>query len=114
MKATLLNFLSLLLLVLLTGATAQAQGSRPDKPGRQEIQAYYQANVLPVVRQQRQKLETQLAADDKAQLATYRKELHDLRQRRQGLVQSLKAAGTPKAPCSDPCPEAAVAGATLS
>ncbi|UOQ55376.1 T9SS type A sorting domain-containing protein [Hymenobacter cellulosivorans] len=99
MKATLLKSLTFLLAALLSGPTLLAQGHHgADKPGRQEVKAYYQANVLPVVRQQRQKLEAQLATDDKAQLATYRKELQDLHQRRQGLVESLKAAGTPQSP----------------
>ncbi|WP_157807251.1 T9SS type A sorting domain-containing protein [Hymenobacter chitinivorans] len=95
MKATLLKSLPLLLAALLSGSATFAQGHRAAAtPGRQEVRAYYQANVLPVVRQQRQKLEAQLVPADKAQLATYRKELQDLRLRGKALRESLKPAGS--------------------
>jgi hypothetical protein len=93
-KSLLLKPLALLLLVLLAGFSTLAKGRRDEKPGRQEVKAYYQANVLPVVRQQRQKLEAQLSADDKAQLAAYRKELQELRLRGKALRENLKPAGT--------------------
>ncbi|MGI4872625.1 MAG: T9SS type A sorting domain-containing protein [Janthinobacterium lividum] len=64
-------------------------------PGRSEIQAYIKANVLPVARQQRQKLETELAPADRDQLATYRAQLKEVRTQEQALHQQLHAAGAP-------------------
>ncbi|TGE16806.1 T9SS type A sorting domain-containing protein [Hymenobacter elongatus] len=93
MKLPLFTATLLLLAVLLAGPGTFAKG-RDDKPGRQEVKAYYQANVLPVVRQQRQKLETQLSADDKAQLATYRTQLRELRLRGKALQESMRPSGT--------------------
>ncbi|UOQ96961.1 T9SS type A sorting domain-containing protein [Hymenobacter sp. 5317J-9] len=69
---------------------------RPDgRPGNPEVKAYVAANVTPVLRQQRQKLEPQLAAEDRAQLATYRTQLKALQAQGQALRQSLRPAGTP-------------------
>lgn len=42
---------------------------------KQELKAYHEANVLPVLREQRLKLETQLSAADKTQLETLRAEM---------------------------------------
>ncbi|MCB2377736.1 T9SS type A sorting domain-containing protein [Hymenobacter sp. BT635] len=92
MKTTLLKTLTLLLAALLSASSTFANGRRDEKPGRQEVKAYYQTNVLPVVRQQRQKLEAQLSADDKAQLATYRTQLQALRQRGKSLREALQPA----------------------
>jgi len=97
MKTTLLHSLAMLLLGLCTGFSSTAQ-TRPAHPERTEIRAYYQANVLPVVRQQRQKLDAQLSAEDKTQLATYRAQLRDLRQRGQALRQSQPPAATGAGP----------------
>jgi hypothetical protein len=102
MKSISAKLLALLLLVLLTAVVTVKAGSgrhhgrhegRHQGPAAREIRAYYQENVLPVVRQQRQKLEPQLAAADQAQLATYRTQLKDLRQRGQALRQSFHATG---------------------
>ncbi|MCC3158331.1 T9SS type A sorting domain-containing protein [Hymenobacter sp. 15J16-1T3B] len=60
--------------------------------GNGEVRAYVEQNVLPVVRQQRQKLETQLAAADQAQLATYRTQLKALREQGKALRETLKPA----------------------
>ncbi|WP_167856819.1 T9SS type A sorting domain-containing protein [Hymenobacter aquaticus] len=89
MKATLLKTIILLLAVLLSAPATFAKGRRDEKPGRREVKAYYEANVLPVVRQQRLKLDAQLSADDKAQLATYRQQLQQLRQRGKSLLETL-------------------------
>lgn len=92
----LLPRLLLLLLVLLTAAPAsQAKGNRrgPGRPNP-ELKAYREQNVLPAVRQQRQKLEPQLSTSDRAQLAIYRTQLQELRQQSQALRQSIKPAGT--------------------
>lgn len=93
MKANRFMPLLLLLLTLLAGTVAGVAG--PGKgPGRGEVQSYYQQNVLPVLRQQRQKLEPQLASADKAQLAIYRTQLQELKQRGKALRQSIRPAGT--------------------
>lgn len=96
MKASYLKLLGLLL-VLLTSAVVSIAASAP-RPGRGEIQAYYQQNVLPVLRQQRQKLEGQLATSDKAQLAIYRTQLQELKQRGKALRQSIRPEGPAPAP----------------
>lgn len=83
--------LALALSLLLGGAAVQAQNT----PARQELRAYYQQNVLPVVRQQRQKLEAQLTTSDKAQLTLYRAQLKETRQKAKALRQSFRPAGTP-------------------
>jgi hypothetical protein len=104
MKFTTLNTLGLLLALLLTGpADSQAQAGPgrhhgPDTPARREIQAYYQQQVLPAVRQQRQLLEPQLAADDRADLVRYRSQLKDLRQRGQALHEYLRVQRSTAAP----------------
>ncbi|HEX8326786.1 MAG TPA: T9SS type A sorting domain-containing protein [Hymenobacter sp.] len=99
------NTLKLFGLMLFAGlapraeAVAQAgQFRREDRPARREMRDYVQANVLPVVRQQRQKLEAQLAPADRAQLATYRTQLQTVRANGKALRQSLHPAGTSKAP----------------
>ncbi|RSK42405.1 T9SS type A sorting domain-containing protein [Hymenobacter perfusus] len=76
------------LLLLCTAPVVLAQAApRPatTQPGRPEIRAYVQQHVLPAVRRQRQQLETRLSTSDKAQLAVYRAQFHDLRQRGQAL-----------------------------
>lgn len=96
MKATLFKPLVLLLLVLLVAGNVASLAGSGKGPGRGEIKAYYQQNVLPVLRQQRQKLEAQLATADKAQLAIYRTQLQELKQRGKTLRQSIQPAGTPQ------------------
>ena len=88
MKLNALKMLALLLL-LVAAAVAQARRSpREDRPIRREIKAYFQTSVLPVLRQQRQKLEPQLAAEDRAQLATYRAQLRALKEQGRALRQA--------------------------
>jgi hypothetical protein len=75
------------------GAWAEpAHGARFHK-SNPEVRAYVQQHVLPVVRQQRQKLEAQLSAADKTQLDTYRAQLKELRQQGKALRQSFAPAG---------------------
>ncbi|WP_045689015.1 T9SS type A sorting domain-containing protein [Hymenobacter sp. AT01-02] len=69
--------------------TAPAQSSTA--PARQELRAYVQQNVLPVVRQQRQKLEALLTTSDKVQLAIYRTQLRETRQKSQALRRSFRS-----------------------
>ena len=91
------NLLTLLLLLLAPFSTSLARSHRdagPGGSGHPEIKAYVAQNVLPVVRQQRQKLEPQLSTADKAQLAIYRTQLQELRQRGQTLRQSIRPADT--------------------
>jgi hypothetical protein len=58
-------------------------------PMGREVRSYVQANVLPVLRQQRQKLEPQLSAADRAQLATYRSQLQALKAQGQALRHTI-------------------------
>ncbi|WP_310391866.1 T9SS type A sorting domain-containing protein [Hymenobacter sp.] len=67
----------------------------PGGPARPEIKAYLKQNVLPVVRRQRQQLEPVLSAADQTQLAGYRAQLQEIRQRRQALRQSIGATAAP-------------------
>ena len=93
MKSTTPKFLSLLLLVVLlatvAGVARGGRRQRADRPLRREIRAYFHANVLPVLRQQRQKLEPQLSPADRAQLATYRTQLRALKAQGQALRQQF-------------------------
>ncbi|MBB4600781.1 hypothetical protein HNQ93_001858 [Hymenobacter luteus] len=92
--------LALALSLLLGGSAVQAQNTqaRQAAPARKELRAYYQQQVLPVVRQQRQKLETQLTTSDKAQITLYRAQLKEARQKAKALRQSFRPAGTPTGP----------------
>ena len=99
MKSNASKTLALLLLVILSATVVSvARGGRhrqhEDRPIRREIRAYFQANVLPVLQQQRQKLEPQLTAEDRTQLATYRTQLKALKEQGQALRRSVAPAGT--------------------
>lgn len=63
-----------------------------------EVSRYVEANVLPVLQQQRQKLEPQLSADDRAQLATYRTQLRTLKQQGEALRRSFNPSGAKPEP----------------
>lgn len=84
MNLTRLPALALGALLTFASLTSQAQQA-PTAPARTATRAYISRNVLPTLRVQRQKLETQLTTSDKAQLAVYRAQLHDLRQRHREL-----------------------------
>ncbi|WP_216726643.1 T9SS type A sorting domain-containing protein [Hymenobacter siberiensis] len=99
MKSNAPKILTLLLLVVLSATVVGvARGGRhrqhEDRPIRREVRAYFQANVLPVLQQQRQKLEPQLTASDRIQLATYRTQLKALKDQGQALRRSVAPAGT--------------------
>jgi len=89
------TFLFFLLVLLLTtgylNAFAQGRNRMPERPARKELRAYYTENVLPVVRAQRQKLETQLTTEDKTALNTYRAQLQANRERSKELLRSFRA-----------------------
>lgn len=103
MKVFLSQTLALLLVLLLLGPASSASSTLRDdnRPARREVRAYIEQNVLPVVRQQRQKLEAQLATSDKAQLAIYRSQLKEIRQRRQALRHSFRT-GQPTPQATEP------------
>ncbi|MFC6224646.1 T9SS type A sorting domain-containing protein [Hymenobacter artigasi] len=106
MKSNAPKILTLLLLVVLSATVVGvARGGRhrqhEDRPIRREVRAYFQANVLPVLQQQRQKLEPQLTAADRTQLATYRTQLKALKDQGQALRRSVAPAGT-AAPATRP------------
>ena len=98
MKLNSSKLLALLVLLVLSASVAsRARGGRHrgvDRPIHREIKAYFTANVLPVLRQQRQKLEPQLAAADRAQLATYRTQLRALNEQGQALRRSVVPEGS--------------------
>ncbi|WP_400191830.1 T9SS type A sorting domain-containing protein [Hymenobacter sp. B81] len=73
------------------GGPGKHRGGKGHK-GNPEMRAYRQQNVLPVVRQQRQKLDAQLSAADKTQLEGYRAQLKALREKNQAFRQSLRPA----------------------
>ena len=102
MKSNSIKRLVLLLVaVFTTSGVGFAQSGqdhpRHDRPAHREAKAYYQANVLPVLRRQRQKLETQLTAEDRTQVVTYRTQLQALKQQGRALRQSLAPATAPGA-----------------
>ena len=84
--------LALLLVLAATVAGLARRAPRANRPVRREIKAYCAANVLPVLRQQRQKLEPQLAAADRAQLAAYRLQLRALKEQGRTLRQAAAPA----------------------
>ncbi|MCA8829159.1 T9SS type A sorting domain-containing protein [Hymenobacter pini] len=90
MQALTTRFLACALGTLLScsALAASHQPAISDQPTRQQVRAYVQRNVLPTLRQQRQKLEARLTSSDKAQLAVYRAQLQELRQRGQALRQN--------------------------
>lgn len=93
MRATSLKLLvaiTLLLLAAHTEARPRQQGS--GNPARTESKAYIQQNILPVLRRQRQELESKISAADQTQLARYRAELQTLRQQAHALRQNLTSA----------------------
>lgn len=94
MKTTYLKIVaaSLFLLLLAAHMEASPRQQGPGSPIRTESKAYIQQNILPVVRQQRQKLETKLSAADRTQLARYRTELQTLRQQAHTLRQAARPA----------------------
>jgi hypothetical protein len=108
MKRTLLRRLPLVLLLVLaaTAVTIARSGFGhrfgPQTPLRHDIKAYVEANVLPVLRQQRQKLETQLAPADQAQIVAYRAQLQALKTQGQALRQRVQA--TDAGPGAHPTP----------
>ncbi|GAA4049681.1 hypothetical protein GCM10022409_40410 [Hymenobacter glaciei] len=88
MKSRLTYSLVLLLVLAATVAGLAHRSPREKRPIRREVRAYFAANVLPVLRQQRQKLEPQLATADRAQLATYRAQLKVLKEQGRALRQA--------------------------
>ncbi|MFD2785100.1 T9SS type A sorting domain-containing protein [Hymenobacter rubripertinctus] len=101
------SFPALLLAALLLAAapaslaqtTTPAPTTASGRTAHHEARAYVREQVLPAVRQQRQQLETQLTAADRAQLAIYRSQLREIRDKGQALRQSWRAAaGTPAPP----------------
>jgi hypothetical protein len=77
------------LLAVLTPALAGGKG-RKDPELRKELKAYMRENVMPVLRKQRLKLETQLSAQDKAELAKLRASLQQTKAETKALHQNLK------------------------
>ncbi|GAB3580190.1 hypothetical protein GCM10027345_21270 [Hymenobacter daeguensis] len=86
----------MLLAVLATSIVGMARGGGHrgnHRPMGREVRSYVEANVLPVLRQQRQKLEPQLSAADQAQLATYRTQLQALKAQGKALRHSINPSG---------------------
>ena len=96
MKSNPHKLLTLLVVLLLSASiTSLARGGRhrgKDHPMHHEVKAYFQANIMPVLLQQRQKLEPQLAAADRAQLATWRTQLKALKEQGRALRQAAAPA----------------------
>ena len=108
MKATLLSALLVSGLLLSATPASFAQTAPNSKmadarPAHREARAYVQQNVLPALRTQRQQLEGQLTSADRAQLAIYRTQLHEVRKKGHSLRQSMRpAAGTAATPGARP------------
>lgn len=100
MKKTTLRLLAALLTVVSATVVGVAHEGNPqrgeDRPIRRELGSYVEANVLPVVQQKRQKLEIQLSAADRADLATYRTQLQSNRIRSRALSERLLSSTTPQ------------------
>jgi Spy/CpxP family protein refolding chaperone len=101
--------LSLALLPAASGFTAAfAQGAPPHDFARglgghggkgghmlknEELRTYTKQTIMPVVRQQRQKLDAQMSSADRKQLDTYRAQLKALREQGKALHQSFRPEG---------------------
>ncbi|UYZ61002.1 T9SS type A sorting domain-containing protein [Hymenobacter latericus] len=83
-----------------TQQNAQGMGKHGHRGGPRkanpEVRTYLRENVMPVVRQQRQKLDAQMSSADKTQLETYRGQLKSLGERQAALRKSFRPEGTPK------------------
>ncbi|MFD2245818.1 T9SS type A sorting domain-containing protein [Pontibacter ruber] len=95
-----LKHLVLLVCLLAVIAPALAGGKGQRNPElRKELKTYMRENVLPVLRKQRMKLETQISAQDKAELEKLRTSLQQIKAETKELQKSLKAereaSGTP-------------------
>jgi hypothetical protein len=103
MKSTLRKFLGLSVVASSLVLGAVAEPGHPHGSGaefRKQERDYVQAKVLPVLRQQRQKLEQELAPSDRAQLAAYRTQLKALGQRELALYQAARTLSRSAAPDS--------------
>lgn len=103
MKLTLRKLLGLSVLVSGLALHAVAQPGHPHGPTpelRKEEREYVKTKVAPVLHQQRQQLEQELALADRTQLATYRAQLKDLAKREMALHQAARAAARSAAPDS--------------
>ncbi|MGI4867624.1 MAG: T9SS type A sorting domain-containing protein [Janthinobacterium lividum] len=105
MKSSLHKLVALLLVAGLSTTTVlAARGPHPGPGGnpeaRREEREYLKTKVLPVLQQQRQQLEQELAPADRTQLATYRTQLKALAKREMALHQAAHAAARPAAPDS--------------
>ncbi|MBG8552413.1 T9SS type A sorting domain-containing protein [Hymenobacter guriensis] len=97
MKTSLLTVARLsTLALLLLGSPHFSVAAHTPNPVRQETQTYIQQQVLPVVRQQRLKLDAQLSAADRAQVAECRAQLSSLQKQQREFRRSLQPAGAPK------------------
>lgn len=80
MKKQKIQINTLLLLFCLTVFTSHAQDKKEQfKAMHQEMREYAKQNVLPIVKEQRLKLEAQLSAADKAVISNVREQLHQQR-----------------------------------
>ena len=103
MKPTLRKLLGLSVLVGGMALHAVAQPGHPHGPAselRKAEREYVKTKVMPVLHQQRQQLEQELAPADRTQLATYRAQLKDLANREMALHQAAFAAACSAAPDS--------------
>ncbi|MBT9394322.1 T9SS type A sorting domain-containing protein [Hymenobacter sp. NST-14] len=73
--------------------TAPGPATADARPAHREARAYVQQHVLPAVREQRRQLESRLTSADRAQLAIYRTQLREVREK----AHALRQAGRPAA-----------------
>ena len=76
-------FFSFALIATLCTGIAAAKPAAFEKNPQEEIKAYIEAKVLPVLRAQRQKLEEALSAEEKQQISALREQMQQLRPRRE-------------------------------
>lgn len=67
------------ILSVFTISMVRAQPEADKKESREKVKAYLEANVLPVLRTQRQKLEAALTDEEKQQISTLREQMKTLR-----------------------------------
>jgi hypothetical protein len=100
MKKTTLRLLAALLTAASATVVGLAHEGHPQRgkasPIHRELGSYVETKVLPVLQKQRQKLEIQLSAADRADLATYRTQLQDNRARSRALAERLFSSTMPQ------------------
>lgn len=73
-------------------AQPEGRGEHPRKEARAEVQTYFESNVIPVIREQRAKLDEVLSAEEQETLFSVRVELDELRKEEKEKREAMRKA----------------------